>query len=445
MSTLLYNAGIVAGGTTFHGWLLIGDNGDITATGSGSPGRDITECASQAVDCEGDLLMPGAIDTHVHFRDPGLTSKGDIATESRAAVAGGVTSYIDMPNTRPATVDIASWQAKMDRAAAVSMANYAFFLGATNDNMDTLLAADYSRIPGVKLFMGSSTGNMLVDSDTTLDRLFAAVPAVIAVHAEDEATIRANRERLLADAAGRELPLTLHSQLRSRRACVEATRRAIDLAERHGSRLHLLHVSTADELSLIASARRRGVKVTAETCPHYLIFTDADMQRLGARVKCNPAIKSETDRLALLDAVRSGLIDVIATDHAPHLPSDKEGDLLRAASGMPGVQFSLPLMLDLLDGDAAAVARLMAEAPAILYGIAGRGRIAPGCRADLVRVSRLDRPRVISDTDVVSLCGWTPYAGIATRHRVVTTWVNGTPAFDRGRFASAPAAEPLTF
>lgn len=439
MTRLLHNALIVTPGGTFKGYILI-DSRDIAAVGEGLPPASLHE-AVESIDCGGDMLLPGAIDTHVHFRDPGLTAKGDIATESRAAVAGGVTSCIDMPNTRPATVDIPAWEAKMERAARVSMTNYAFFIGATNDNLDTLLEADYTRVPGIKLFLGSSTGNMLVDDDSTLDRLFASAPAIIAVHAEDEATIRACRERLLREAAGKPLPVELHAALRPEEACVRASRHAIGLAKRHNARLHLLHISTAAELSLLDGDPR----ITTETCPHYLIFTDADLHRLGARVKCNPAIKSRADREALLRAVADGRIDTIATDHAPHLPADKEGDLLTAASGMPGIQFSLPLMLDLLPDDPARIAALMAANPARIFGIERRGELRPGFRADIAIVHREETPHVITDADVVSRCGWTPYAGTACSHRVVATYVNGSPAFCDGTFAAATSAEPLRF
>ncbi len=440
MTRLLYNARIVTGADSFDGFILI-NGSDIAAVGAGTPPADLVSRADEAVDCQGDMLLPGVIDTHVHFRDPGLTAKGDIATESRAAVAGGVTSYIDMPNTRPATVTVADWEAKMARAAEVSMANYAFFIAATNDNLPLLLSLDYTRIPGIKLFLGSSTGNMLVDNETTLERLFAASPALIAVHAEDEATIARCRRELTEHAAGKPLSVRLHSSLRPTEACVKASRHAIELARRYGSRLHLLHLSTADELALLDGDRN----ITTETCPHYLIFTDADMERLGSHIKCNPAIKSHSDRVALLRAVTDGTVDTIATDHAPHLPADKEGDLLTAASGMPGIQFSLPMMLELLDGRPGRVAALMCENPARVFGIVNRGFLLAGFRADIVRVRRSATPVTVTDSDVISRCGWTPYAGMQTHYQVVTTWVNGSPAFDRGKIAACTSAAPIRF
>ncbi len=440
MKTLYSNATIVNDGRCFRGWLLT-DSDRIASMGEGVAPAEIT--ADVVRDCTGLHLLPGVIDVHVHFRDPGLTEKGDIATESHAAVAGGVTSYFDMPNTRPATVTIADVKAKMERARDVSEANYAFFIGATDTNLDQLLEADYSRIPGIKLFMGSSTGNMLVDSESALDRLFAEAPAIIAVHAEDEAINRAARERLVA-AHPEGVPVELHPEMRPREACIEATRHAIALAERHGARLHVCHVSTAEELTLITEAKLRGVKVTAETAPQYLLWDQADFLRLGPRIKCNPSIKSASDRIALLRALRpGGPIDLIATDHAPHLPEQKKGDALTATSGMPMVQFSLPVMLDMVDNEpqcegltVADVVRLMCHAPANLFGIHDRGFLRPGAYADLSLVERLplQKARTVTDADVLSRCGWTPLHGHTLTWRVVDTVVNG-----------GVGAQPLTF
>lgn len=434
---LFINAEIVNEGHVSSGWVLT-DGDRIAAVGEGSCSRE----ADEVIDCHGAWLLPGVIDTHVHFRDPGLTEKADMATESAAAVAGGVTSFTDMPNTRPATVTMEAVEGKRKRAAEVSKANYGFFIGATNSNLDELLAADYSKVAGIKLFLGSSTGNMLVDSDSTLDRLFAAAPAIIAVHAEDERIIRESRRRLEAQyPAG--IPVELHPDMRPREACIAATAHAIALAERHGARVHICHVSTADEIRMIREARMRGVRVTAETCPQYLIFDRNDFYALGSRIKCNPAIKEPADRIALVRALApGGGIDTIATDHAPHLLSQKEGNALTAASGMPMVQFSLPVMLDLIDEDPEAdglgitdVVRLMCHAPAEIFGIRGRGYIRPGYAADLVIVERVPLPApAVTDSDVVSKCGWTPLEGRTLSYRVKRTMVNG----DTG-------AQPLEF
>lgn len=440
MSTTLYsNAMLVNEGTVERGWLLT-DGDRISALGYGDVPSGVT--AEHERDCTGLYLLPGVIDVHVHFRDPGLTEKGDIATESRAAVAGGVTSYFDMPNTRPATVTRRDVQDKMARAAEVSAANYAFFIGATDSNLDELLAADYSRVPGIKLFLGSSTGNMLVDNESVLDRLFAEAPAIIAVHAEDEAINRAARERLVAQHP-EGVPVELHPEMRPAEACIAATRHAISLAERHGARLHVCHVSTAEELQLIAEAKRRGVKVTAETAPQYLLWDAADFLAKGARIKCNPAIKQASDRVALLRALLpGGAIDLIATDHAPHLLSQKAGDALTAVSGMPMVQFSLPVMLELFESDPdlegqsiARVAELMCHAPARVFGIVDRGFLREGAYADLTLVKRL-APGAwkVSDADVVSRCGWTPLEGMTLGWSVEDTVVAG-----------GTGAAPLTF
>lgn len=430
MSTTLYtDARIVSDGTVTHGWLLT-DGPFITAIGSDA---DTPPEADSIIDCTGDYLLPGVIDTHVHFRDPGLTDKADISTESRAALAGGVTSWIDMPNTRPATVSVQAVADKLARAASVSATNYGFFIGATNSNLPELLAADYTHTAGIKLFLGSSTGNMLVDDDSTLSQLFAKAPALIAVHAEDESIIREARTRLQGEYPD-GIPVTLHPDMRPRAACIAATRHAIALAEKTGARLHICHISTADELELIAAARMRGVRVTAETCPQYLMWDRADFDRLGSRIKCNPAIKDAADRIALLRQLRpGGVIDTIATDHAPHLLSQKQGDAVSAASGMPMIQFSLPAMLDLITSDPQAegidiprIVSLMCHAPASIFGIDRRGYLRPGYYADITRVRHLPLPgRRITDADVISRCGWTPLDNTVLSWQVIDTVVNG--------------------
>lgn len=446
MITLMHNALIINEGSEHTGYIMI-DGDTITACGHGEAPQDLRDNSDiTAIDCHGDMLLPGAIDTHVHFRDPGLTHKGDIATESMAAVAGGVTSYIDMPNTVPATTDMDRWNDKMRHAADVSLANYAFFIGATNDNLHTLLNADYSRIPGIKLFMGSSTGNMLVDDNDMLESLFKQSKAIIAVHAEDEGSIRANKALIQARYPDGGVPIGLHSTLRSTEACFKAAQQAVAMARRYGTRLHLLHISTEAELQLLDHGHNVAHKrITAETCPHYLLFNDSDIASLGARIKCNPAIKTISDRRALLHAIATGLIDTIATDHAPHLPADKQGDLFHAASGMPGVQFSLPLMLSLPNIDPATVVQLMCHNPATIFHIDRRGFLKPGYAADIVRIARLDHPHTIADDDVSSRCGWTPYVGKSVTHRVVSTIVNGHTVYHDGQWHHPSTAQPLTF
>jgi len=433
---LIHNAELVSGEgrPVKGGWILV-DGDRIAALGKGQlPEADVV------IDAGGDLIMPGMIDTHVHFRDPGLTHKADIASESAAAVAGGVTSFIDMPNTQPPTVTIEDWEAKMRRAAEVSRANYAFYIGASNTNLDSvLLRADYSRVPGVKLFLGSSTGNLLVDSESALRRLFAEVKAPIAVHAEDNARIAMNVAIAREIFGSEPVPMEFHAVIRDSRACLDSTLAAIRMAREGGARLHLLHISTAAESRLLREFKPDWL--TAETCIQYLTFSDADYETLGARVKCNPSIKSSIDRSALRKALKDGVIDVVASDHAPHLLSEKEGDALKAPSGMPNMQFQLPLLLDIYKP--AEVARMVAVRPAEIFGIENRGTLRPGAFADIVRISRRDH--VISDSDSLSRCGWTPAAGITTGHVVVSTWVNGALTFDNGSLTAAMSAKPLTF
>lgn len=428
------------GSVVTNGWLIT--HVDMGRTDISAIDRD----NYRVVDCEGKLILPGVIDEHVHFRDPGLTERGDIATESRAAVAGGVTSFFDMPNTNPQTTTIAEWERKMERAAKVSAANYAFFLGATNDNLDQILAADYTRIPGVKLFMGSSTGGMLVDNDDTIGRLFRNFRSVIACHAESESVIAANRSRLQQQyPAG--IPVGLHSSIRSRQACFEATSRAVNLARTTGARLHVMHITTADELTLFAPGGINGKNITAETCPHYLCFDETSVAASEGRTKCNPAIKADSDRRELLRAVADGRIDVVASDHAPHLLESKRGDALTAASGMPSVQFTLPVMLTLASQGHFTledVVERMASAPAKLYGVTRRGFIRQHYGADLVIVDP-NADYVPTAADVISRCGWSPYEGMRLKYRVEQTWINGHPAYVDGEFTELHTALPVRF
>ena len=444
--TLIHNACIVNEGTSFLGYVAI--RGEfIDKVAAGEPDAELIGAASTVIDAAGRLLLPGVIDTHVHFRDPGLTHKADMATESRAAVAGGVTSFIDMPNTRPATTTMAEVEAKLARAAEVSVANYGFFIGATADNLDELRTADYSRCAGVKLFMGSSTGNMLVDNSEAIDRLFAEVPALVAVHAEDETLLRQRREAIV-ERYGEQLSLDFHPVIRNHDVCFEASRRIVEIARRHNHRLHLLHISTAQELSLLQPGEPSTKLITAETCPQYLAFSDEQYPMLGTRIKCNPAIKRPADRDALRQAVTDGVIDTIATDHAPHLPEEKQGTALTAASGMPMIQFSLTLMLQMADEgifDIYTLVREMCHNPATIYGIDRRGFIREGYYADLVLVNNDCEPYTITDQWVISRCGWTPLAGLTVGNKVDMTFVNGHPAYRHGVTFSTSAARALCF
>lgn len=454
--TLLYNANIVNEGEIFSGYIVI-EGGFIAAVcrdGSEEEMERMAGSCDNRIDCEGRMVLPGVIDTHVHFREPGMTEKGNIATESKAALAGGVTSFVDMPNTCPATVTMSAVEDKLRRAAETASANYGFFIGATNDNIEELLGADYSRIAGVKLFMGSSTGNMLVDREKTLDDIFTRVNAVIAVHAEDEGVINAAKERLSKEYNG-DIPVECHPDVRPREACVSATDHALELAKKHGARLHICHISTADELQHIKAAKAAGVKVTAETCPQYLMFDRNDFLLSGARIKCNPAIKEPSDRIALLRELSHGVIDSVATDHAPHLPAQKEGNALTAASGMPMVQFSLPAVMDIMRHEpecegmtAADVVELMCHAPARIFGIDRRGFLRPGYYADIVildkNIDSSGHPVKVKDEDVVSRCGWTPVAGRAFSDKVGMVLLNGEVAYADGEFYPAHPL-PLKF
>lgn len=431
--TLLYNALVVNECRKAIGYVVI-DGEFILAAGEGEPPVAIAEACREKIDLRGAMLLPGVIDDQVHFRDPGLTHKADLSTESRAAVAGGVTSYMDMPNTKPPTVTVEAVADKLRHASDVSLANYSFFIGATNDNIDQLLLCDYSRVPGVKLFLGSSTGNMLVDEEEALTRIFRDVPALVAIHSEDEATIRANRERYVA-AHGEDLPVSYHPLIRSHEACMISTKRAITRAERYGTRLHVLHVSTAGEVAMFSDEPLSRKRITSEVCVHHLWYTDADYSTLGTRVKMNPAVKTAADRDALRRGLLDGRIDIVATDHAPHLLSEKEGNALTAASGAPMVQFSLPVMLELADRGVFTtelVVEKMCHAPAELYHIDRRGYIRAGYYADLAVVSP-DTPYIVTDDMVLSRCGWTLLAGTTLHNRVIMTYVNGRRVYCHGK------------
>lgn len=443
-SMLLLNACIVNEGRIFEGYVGM-RGGLIDCVGEGSAPEDVKARYEAFDDLCGKLLLPGVIDDQVHFRDPGLTHKGDIGTESRAAVAGGVTSFMDMPNTMPQTVSIKAWEDKCRRAADVSVANYAFFIGATKENVEELRHADYSRIPGIKVFLGASTGNMIVDSEAALDSIFS-LPAIVAVHSEDEQTIRRNAASA-RDRYGDDVPIGMHPQIRSAEACIKSTREAIARARRLGTRLHVLHLSTAGEALMLESGDCSRKQITAEACVHHLWFTDADYARFGSRIKWNPAVKTEADRAELRRALHEGRIDIVATDHAPHLLSEKEGDALHAASGGPLVQYSLLVMLELARQGVFSldeVVKLMCHNPARLFGIEKRGYVREGYYADLVVVDP-EGKTLAKDSEVLSRCGWTPFDGTEFSARVERTYVNGEEAFRHGCVNDAVRGMPLSF
>lgn len=442
---LLYNATIINESESFHGYVEVKD--DIIANvAKGDPSAELLNHYPLAdkIDLEGKWLIPGAIDDQVHFRDPGLTHKGDISTESKAAIAGGVTSFMDMPNTKPQTTTLEAWKAKMQHAKDVSLANYSFFFGATNDNFDEINSLDSTTIPGIKVFLGASTGNMLVDNEESLDKIFS-LPYLIAIHSEDESIIRKNAEAYRAK-YGEDVPVECHPLIRSREACFVSTKRAIERALRLGTRLHILHLSTKEEILLLGNTNNS--KITGEVCVHHLWFTDDQYKTLGTRIKCNPAVKSEEDRAELRKALNDGRIAVIATDHAPHLLSEKEGGALKAASGMPLVQFSLLAMLELAAKGITSienVIKLMCHNPATLYNIYNRGFIRKGYYADLVVVDPT-KPTNVTPEIIKSRCGWSPFEGHIFPYSIDTTIVNGKIRYHQGNIIEAPLnSMPLKF
>lgn len=441
---LIENAHIVNEGRILKGAVLLKED-TIESIFKGEAPATVREKA-QVIDASDCWVMPGVIDDHVHFRDPGMTEKADFYTESCAAAAGGVTSVMDMPNTNPATISIEAWNDKMAMIGQKSLVNYSCYLGATNTNIDDVLAADPTVVCGIKLFIGSSTGNLLVDSNDAMTAIFSRVKALVAVHAEDNAIIAQNVAKLKAQ-YGEDLPVSLHPQIRSHQACYKSTAWAVDMARKYGTRLHVMHISTEQELALFEDKPLAQKWITAETCPQYLLFDASHFETLGARIKCNPAIKKETDKKALLKAVASNKIDVIGTDHAPHLLSQKAGNALTAVSGMPGIQYSLPLMLSLAKQGVLSVEQVvekMCHNPARLYRMEKRGFIRKGYKADLVVVRR-SIPTNVTASDVLSKCGWSPYEGMTLPVSVAYTFVNGRPVYANGVIDDTIKGEALRF
>ncbi|MBR0274938.1 MAG: dihydroorotase [Prevotella sp.] len=424
MRTLITHGRIVNEGKCFDGSLVIEDEviAEILEGKDAQPAKPV----DQTIDAAGCMVMPGIIDSHVHFREPGLTDKATIESESRAAAAGGVTSYFDMPNTVPQTTTLQALDEKFRIASHSSHVNYSFFFGATNDNAGLFDQLDIHRIPGIKLFMGSSTGNMLVDREQALDRIFSSARLPIMAHCEDTAIINQNMQTALE---GSDDPdVSLHPFIRSEEACLVSTRKAIGLARRHHARLHVAHVSTAEELELLSLPQTSSEGfITAEVCVGYLLFSALDYQRLGSRIKVNPAIKSPVDQFMLRQALNDGRITTIATDHAPHLLAQKQGGCAKAASGMPMVQFSLVSMLELVDAGVLTIERLvelMAHHPARLFEVRRRGYLRPGYQADIVIV-RKGKPWQVTTDIIQSKCRWSPLEGHQFRWQVDKTFCNG--------------------
>lgn len=439
----IHNARIVNEGRTYAGSVLIAGDKIAAVHEGASP---IPDDADVVIDASGKYLLPGVIDDQVHFREPGLTYKGDIESESRAAVAGGVTSFMDMPNTKPQTTTIENLEWKFERAAEVSRANYSFFIGGTNTNYGQLLLADRTRVPGIKLFLGSSTGNMLVDNQEALERIFRSTGMLIAIHAEEESIIKRNIAYYTGK-YGTDLDISFHSKIRSEEACYVSSSKAVDLATRMNARLHILHLSTEKELSLLSSAPLKEKKITGEVCVHHLWFHDGDYALFGNRIKWNPAIKTENDRLALRNAINDNIIDIVATDHAPHLLSEKEGNCLTAASGGPLVQHSLTVMLELAwEGKFTyeKVVEKMCHNPADLFRIDRRGYVRPGYYADLVLVDPA-KSWTVSKENILYKCGWSPFEGYTFHHAVWKTFVNGELAYDDGVVNDAVRGRELKY
>ncbi len=398
-------------------------------------------------DLAGKLLLPGLIDDQVHFREPGLTHKACIASEARAAVAGGVTSFMEMPNTNPPAVTLEELEKKYAIGAATSVANYSFFLGATNTNLDVVKSMDPRRICGVKVFMGSSTGDMLVDREATLEGIFRHSPTLILTHCEDTPRIKAAEAAAKAK-WGEDVPAAEHPRLRDVEACYASSSLAAELARRHDARLHILHITTAKELSLFSAAPLKGKRLTAEACVHHLWFAEADYARLGHQIKCNPAIKAAADRDAVRAAVASGVIDVIATDHAPHTWEEKSQTYFKAPSGLPLIQHPLLILLDLVRQGAftleTAVQRAC-HAPATLFGVEKRGFLREGYAADLVVVDPT-KPHTVTKAGLLYQCGWSPFEGHTFGATIERTFVNGVCVYENGRVrADAPRGQRLTF
>ena len=401
--------------------------------------------AEQIIDLQGLTVFAGGVDAHVHFREPGLTRKADFDSESRAALLGGVTSVLDMPNTLPPTTTAEHLREKKALAAAKSHVHYGFHIGATNDNLEEILpCVRHGEAAGIKVFMGSSTGGMLVDKTETLRKIFAVTDAEILVHSEDEQIIRTNLEAAQGK-YGTAIPFSAHPQIRSREACIRSTAKALEMAMQLGTRLHVLHVTTREEINMIREAKRYNPAILAETSANYLWFSDGDYDRLGGRIKCNPAVKTKEDRAALRRALADGVIDTIGSDHAPHLAEEKARPYLECPSGVPSIQQSLPVLLTIARQEnipLSRIARVFSEAPAEAFGIEGRGRLETGCKADLVIVD----PDAPASTDNAGKCGWSPYEGEDLMGAVKMVFLNGKAVVENGQLIpELPIGEPLTF
>lgn len=441
--TLIKNAQIVNEGQIFEGDVLIDGEYivEINETIS-SKSADTT-----IIDAEGKFLIPGVIDDQVHFREPGLTHKANIETESRAAVAGGITSFIEMPNTVPQATTQELLEEKFKKASEVSYANYSFMFGGTNDNLEELLKTDPKNVAGIKLFLGSSTGNMLVDDEKVLEKIFSSTKMLISVHCEDEETVKANLAKYLEE-YGEDIPIEMHPKIRSEEACYLSSSKAIELAKKTGARLHVFHLSTAKETKLFSNKKPlKDKKITAEVCIHHLWFNEDDYKTKGTHIKWNPAVKTENDRQGLWKALLDDRIDVIATDHAPHTLEEKDSVYTKAPSGGPLVQHALPAMMQAYRNEQISMEKIvekMCHNPAILFRVEKRGYIRPGYFADLVLVDPAF-PWTVTKDNVLYKCGWSPFEGTTFFSKVTHTFVNGNLIYKNGKFNDEIKGKRLTF
>lgn len=441
MKILIKNVKIVNEGRISDGDVLI-ENDLISKIDSA-----ISEDADRIIDGSGKYLLPGVIDDQVHFREPGLTHKGDIESESKAAIAGGITSFIDQPNTVPNAVTQELLADKYVIASQKAYANYGFMMGGTNDNLEEVLKTNPRNVPGIKLFLGSSTGNMLVDNPETLENIFSSTKMLIAVHCEDEATIKANTQKYINE-YGEDIPVKFHHLIRSEEACYKSSSKAIELARKTGARLHVFHLSTAKETALFRNdIPLKDKKITAEVCVHHLTFTNEDYETKGSLIKWNPAVKTQQDRDGLWEALLDGRIDVIATDHAPHTAEEKQNKYLKCPSGAPLVQHSLPVMLENYRNGKISLEKIvekMCHNPAILFRIEKRGFIKEGYKADLVLVD-LNADWTVAKDNLLYKCGWSPLEGMNLHSEVTHTFVNGHPVYENGKIAEEKFGERLLF
>ncbi len=440
---LIKNANIVNEGTILKGDILI--EGDYIKEINDSISAKSADVI--VFDAEGRYILPGVIDDQVHFREPGLTKKATIETESKAAIAGGITSFIEMPNTNPQTTTIEALEEKFEIASKTSSANYSFMFGGTNDNLDEILKVDPTQVAALKLFLGSSTGNMLVDNPEVLENIFSKTKLLIAVHCEDEATIKTNLD-IYKEKFGDDIPIKYHPEIRSAEACYVSSSKAIELAKKTGARLHVFHLSTGIETDLFSNKLPLKDKhITAEVCIHHLWFTDKDYDTKGTLIKWNPAVKSEEDREALWEALLDDRIDVIATDHAPHTIDEKKNVYTKAPSGGPLVQHALPAMLEMYHKGKISIEKVvekMCHNPAILFQIEKRGFIKEGYFADLVVVD-LNNPWTVKKENILYKCGWSPFEGTTFKSRITQTFVNGTLVYNNSKVMDVKAAKRLTF